>query len=65
MYSDTYMENPVATLFRRENIILLLIFFFGYFIITYLLKSFGIYEGMTGGDASSGSPINVSQVYNF
>jgi len=61
------MENPIKTLFRSENIILLLIFFFGFFIITYLLKSFGIYEGMTGGDgdAVNGNPINVAEVHNF
>jgi hypothetical protein len=59
------MENPVAKLFRSENLILILIFFFGYFIATYLLKSFGIYEGMTGGDSVSGTPIQVSEVYNY
>ena len=65
MYYDTYMENPVAKLFRRENIIIILIFFFGYFIVMYILKGFGIYEGMTVGDAVSGTPINASETYNF
>ena len=56
------------TLFQAKNIFfLLLIVFFGMFIIINGLKKFGVTEGMTtdGNDIITGKTSTIAKVYNF
>jgi hypothetical protein len=53
-------------IFEPKHLLLILIIFFGLFILMNALKKFGI-EGMTGGDGStvSGTGLNLTTTYNF
>ena len=62
------MKNPLSEIFQKNIIIIILIFIFGFLIGSSLIKSFGIYEGMEGGEEEptiQGKEIKVSKVYKF
>jgi Na+/H+ antiporter NhaD/arsenite permease-like protein len=53
-------------IFEPKHLLLILIIFFGLFILMNALKKFGV-EGMTGGASSivSGTGLNLTTTYNF
>jgi len=55
------------TIFQRKNLFfILLIVFFGLFIIVNWLKQVGLTEGMNGGyDIVTGTNEQIAKVYNF
>ena len=59
-------------LFQTKYILLILIIFFGIFILVNILKQFGLYEGMTDNNESKdttdvviGDDVNLTTVYNY
>lgn len=54
------------TIFQSKNLFsLLLILFFGLFIIINGMKNMGIIEGMTNNNVVSGTSRKIARVYNF
>jgi len=56
------------TIFQSKNLFfILLILFFGLFIIVNGMKKLGLTEGMSGGsnDVVTGTTLQIAKVYNF
>lgn len=59
------MKNPLSILFEKKSILIILIIIFGLFIVSYILKNFGLYEGMANNSGVSGQTMNIATTYPF